>query len=843
MTNSVEKGELPFTFSNQNPDTSMLFDCSEKKQLEAGVQLIPFGYVCDTKYDCKTYRDENLCLYTDNNYCASRLFCPASLWFNNARDTCLKKEQICDGVQDCLDSSDEENCIDCMETLTADGTCLPSLWFYNGSKPFQQRYVLTSRNSTEFGVKATCHNKTICFLDNEPGKPLTQCDKTNDLDSKLEGEPNSWAPRCVYLRGRISKQMFGCTDLSHLENCESFQCGVSFFKCDLSYCIPIYLVNDGNKDCPLGDDELDFILEDRQIITDDLVPCRKPGTYVHTVHVCDGRDQCANREDELLCHEKCPSGFTCLWGAAQVTNHSAVDFMQLFQSIDKRTAAIKASGLDLSKAYIPQSTTLPKLLELYLSNCNLNDKNLMQLLVSFKNSLYNTYLLDLSYNKINFNNFEKFSPFLRNLHYLNLSHTSVINVHVPIFFIPNIHTIDLSFTPLLSLRLAYSKDIALKYLNLSFTKLSQPDWFDHNITIDILDLKSSLISFNSKNSLFFQKMTITSEIHGDSYKLCCEKFRGPGIAAHQCYAPRDGISTCENLLSDLVKRSLIWGVSMLGTIGNAVTISYRLLYEKSIFKQGYRLFVTNLGFSDLLMSVYLMIIAGADVYHRDNYVLFDTEWRDSSFCKAAGFLATLSSESSTVFVLLITFDRYLIFRDPLKQVKFSPKVLKLILAVVWTLSSSISLIPLIFPDWQVFSSSSVCLGLPINLKHELGRMFSLTLYIIVNTLLILLIIIGQCVIFKSIYSSNSMINTSVQRKREITVAQNLSLIVLSNILCWLPICVVGLMAFAGQTFSPDTHGWLAIIALPLNSAVNPIAYTLPIAYEKFQAWKQDIKLE
>ncbi|XP_059174558.1 G-protein coupled receptor GRL101-like [Physella acuta] len=390
--------------------------------------------------------------------------------------------------------------------------------------------------------------------------------------------------------------------------------------------------------------------------------------------------------------------------------------------------------------------------------------------------------------------------------------------------------LDLSFTPLSSLKFVNNRRFSMLYLNISFTFLNTVHWYDKDISIDVIDLRNTKLNYDLKTSKLLQKVSAGAAVYGDSYKLCCDKFKGPGIRTHSCKAPKDAISSCENLLGHVVKHILIWMVAMVGLTGNAVVIGYRLFYEKHLLKQGYRMFVTHLGLSDFIMSVYLMIIAGADVYYRDDYVLYE----DSSLCKAAGFLATLSAETSTLFVLMITIDRYLIFKDSLNQTKMTPKILTAVVSLIWAIGTVISTIPVVFPDWQIYSSNAMCLGLPVNVTHPLGWMFSLLLYIGINFIIIVLIVLGQIVIFKHItMPRSSLVSSSVLKRREITVANNLSFVVISKILCWFPIGVIGLMSASGHVFSPDVYGWLAVVVLPLNSAVNPILYILPAAYKAF----------
>lgn len=58
----------------------------------------------------------------------------------------------------------------------------------------------------------------------------------------------------------------------------------------------------------------------------------------------------------------------------------------------------------------------------------------------------------------------------------------------------------------------------------------------------------------------------------------------------------------------------------------------------------------NLALGDLMMGVYLLIIAGVDIAYRGEYRVYEQKWRSSILCQAAGFFSTFSSEAS-VFTL------------------------------------------------------------------------------------------------------------------------------------------------------------------------------------------------
>ncbi|XP_022800741.1 neurofilament heavy polypeptide-like [Stylophora pistillata] len=69
---------------------------------------------------------------------------------------------------------------------------------------------------------------------------------------------------------------------------------------------------------------------------------------------------------------------------------------------------------------------------------------------------------------------------------------------------------------------------------------------------------------------------------------------------------------------------------------------------------------------------------------------------------------------------------------------------------------------------------------------------------------------------------------SAQAKRERALAKRVFFIILTDFLCWIPIIAIGIKSHVEKTFDPpgDLAVWIAVFALPINSAVNPLLYTL-----------------
>ncbi|KAK6971046.1 G-protein coupled receptor GRL101 [Biomphalaria glabrata] len=372
----------------------------------------------------------------------------------------------------------------------------------------------------------------------------------------------------------------------------------------------------------------------------------------------------------------------------------------------------------------------------------------------------------------------------------------------------------------------------MQILNLSVTKLKIVI-LSQKAEYEIIDLRKTRVSDSIKEK-FFNNITVKGKVFAD-YKLCCSYFRGENLPAHQCEKEEQPLSTCEDLIGDSLKRVLLWIVAICAVFGNMIALGYRILFERATLHLTYVLFVTCLGVSDLLMGVYLVIIASVDVVYRDVFIVHEHSWKQSTLCQIAGTLATLSSETSTFFILLITLERFLTIRFPFGEHKISNLGKYILISVAWCFGALLSVVPSIYSDLALYSTSEMCLGFPLRKSFGLAWTYSVTIFLFFNSFLFVVIATGQLSIFIAIYRHSSKFKTenqtSARRADNITVALKLSVVVLSNFICWFPVCIMGIRTVVSDyEVRRETYSWVIALVLPINSALNPILYTVPRIY-------------
>ena len=301
----------------------------------------------------------------------------------------------------------------------------------------------------------------------------------------------------------------------------------------------------------------------------------------------------------------------------------------------------------------------------------------------------------------------------------------------------------------------------------------------------------------------------------------------------------------------------MWVLGISAVIGNAIVITSRYRERTSNEKAAVQSFlVLNLALADFWMGVYMLIIAGTDVYYGNRYFEYSETWQSSIMCKVAGIISLISSEASVGFLTVISVDRFLSVLFPFSQMPLTKKSSRVVVCIVWLLIITVSLVANILADGnsEFYGLSDVCIGLPLItrpssytlIQGDVGSQlsgqtfsvpvpqdqkpawfFSIALFLGVNLVCFVLVLICYIVIFVVVTRSAKSIRRSKQQDDEIKMAAKMAVIVGTDFFCWMPIILMGILSQTGTVVIPlSMYVWSVVFILPINSSLNPYLYTL-----------------
>ncbi|XP_046359041.2 G-protein coupled receptor GRL101-like [Haliotis rufescens] len=464
-----------------------------------------------------------------------------------------------------------------------------------------------------------------------------------------------------------------------------------------------------------------------------------------------------------------------------------------------------------------------------MENLALLDLSYLGVHVLEKNSLSglkNLLHLDLSMNSVSLLP-EGLFPSMGNLMSLLLNGNGTFKLTAASFDgLTSLPSLDLSGIALRTLKRDMFQGLSsLLNLNLSDSKITtiEDKSFSGVSKLHTLDLTHNLITDFTGD--LFDGLIQLNYLYSDKYVFCC--FKPSSVPNEQCLPAADEFSSCSDLMRNEALRICMWVLGFVALIGNLLALLLRCIYDRQSFKRSNDFFVANLAISDLVMGVYMIIIASADVIYRGVYSWNDEAWRNSWVCQLAGLLATLSSETSVMFLCIITLERVLVIKLPFKELKVFKKRSKCISISIWFvgfLMAGVPLLPIDYFSRLFYSRSGVCLALPLTRNRPPGWEYSTAIFVIWNFICFVFIALGQAIIYQTVRASQKL--RKGRTTNDMAIARKLSFIVPTDFVCWFPICFMGMMALQGYVINSEVYAWVAVFVLPINSALNPIIYTL-----------------
>ena len=401
---------------------------------------------------------------------------------------------------------------------------------------------------------------------------------------------------------------------------------------------------------------------------------------------------------------------------------------------------------------------------------------------------------------------------------------------------------------------------SLVQLDLSGNRLQTIPRIGHLELLSRIDLIGNPLAKITKN--MFSGIGSNASIYVDKPEVCLCYYLNGSDTCYNTIKPSPYL-TCNQLLSLTALSVFIWIIGCSAIFGNIFVVWWKRFKQKAENKVQ-SLLLSNLAMSDLLMGIYMIIIASADVYYGEYFPMNAESWRSSILCRIAGTLAITSSEASVLFVTFISIDRCITIKFPYSIHKLRVKSARLISALVWAFSLTLGLTASILAgrNSDFYDNSHVCIGLPLaqvihpktqtvkvlevanieyfeNWKFEKsievvesfgqspGLYFSVAVFIAFNMFCFLLILTCYIGLIRAVSKTSSEAFRQREMAEEIRMTLKVSAIVLTDFFCWFPICLMGALVQVGVIKLPNSvFAWVVTFVLPINSAINPFLYTI-----------------
>ncbi|KAM3592381.1 uncharacterized protein V6R79_017614 [Siganus canaliculatus] len=281
-----------------------------------------------------------------------------------------------------------------------------------------------------------------------------------------------------------------------------------------------------------------------------------------------------------------------------------------------------------------------------------------------------------------------------------------------------------------------------------------------------------------------------------------------------CTPNQDEFNPCEDIMSSVALRVLIWIVSILALLGNAAVLLVLLGSRSKLTVP--RFLMCHLAFSDLCMGIYLVVIATVDMLTRGRYYNHAIDWQTGLGCSAAGFFTVFASELSVFTLTAITLERWHTITHALR---LDRKLRLRHACVVMTAGWTFSFLAALLPSVGVSSYGKVSICLPMDVESLVSQIYVVTL-LLLNILAFLCV----CTCYLSIYLTVRN-PSSAPAHADTRVAQRMAILIFTDFVCMAPISFFAISAALKLPLITVSDAKLLLVLFyPINSCSNPFLY-------------------
>ena len=202
--------------------------------------------------------------------------CPDGFYQCSSDKTCIVVKSVCDGIVDCEDGEDEENCshictkphphTQCTQCNIAQGCHCTALHFHCATVGCRPAAAVCD------GV-ITCSDaadELLCQTSFDACIATSNLHHSENHKVTVQAATQWFTNRCTYSKTHVTQY-----DGSHLLHCTDWYCN-RMYKCYMTYCIPVHYLCDDICDCSLCDDEY-HCRDEVYMSCPAMIKCKKDG--------------------------------------------------------------------------------------------------------------------------------------------------------------------------------------------------------------------------------------------------------------------------------------------------------------------------------------------------------------------------------------------------------------------------------------------------------------------------------------------------------------------------------------------------------------------------------------